>query len=148
MGGGGSKVFFAWRVLAPMKTTAGRGLLSTPLPPLPPPRFASTIGGTCAFFSRRHCPRPPPSPLLTPLKPCGPPPPGLPYLFHFPVILECDSHRHDGPGQCCTEAQWAKPFVSLSPLPCKAQLNYPLRATVAARHTCHAPGGERIEPGN
>jgi hypothetical protein len=56
-----------------MKATAGRGLLSTPLPPLSPPRFASTIGGTCAFFSRRHCSRPPPSPLPTPLKLCGPP---------------------------------------------------------------------------
>ena len=60
-------------MLAPMKATAGRGLLSTPLPPLPPPRFASTTGGTCAFFSRRHCSRPPPSPLPTPLKLCGPP---------------------------------------------------------------------------
>ena len=55
-----------------MGATVERGLLATPLSPLPPPRFASTKGGTCAFFSRRCCSRPPPSPLPTPLKLCGP----------------------------------------------------------------------------
>jgi hypothetical protein len=33
-----------------MKATAERGLVPTPLPALPLPRFASTKGGTCAFF--------------------------------------------------------------------------------------------------
>ena len=95
MGGGSSKAFLRGACLPPMRATAGRGLLSTPPPPLPPPRFASNIGGTCAFFSRRHCPRPPPSPLPTSLKLCGPPTgltnPILPPGFHETLIYRAPS---------------------------------------------------------
>jgi hypothetical protein len=126
-------VFFAWGVLAPSKPTAGRGLLATQFPPLPPPRFASTTGGTCAFFrAATHCSRPPPSPLPTPLKLCGPPP-GLPILspFNHPgaphlsrVLFQALLSTRVAPRQLCRVTRERGKIIGPNKLATASQKNY------------------------